>query len=722
MAIDVGDVIGRYRIDSVLGVGGMGVVYHATDTVLDRRVALKVMSGAVSHDEGFRVRFQREAATLARLDSPHVIAIYDHGEHTDAHAGPDTPGSPYIVTQLVPGGELGQLIRDRGVLPPRLAAQVCAQIAAALADAHAAGVVHRDVKPANVLMRDADAAARGEPHVYLCDFGIAQTEGSSMTQAGGIAGTWGYLAPERGMGAPASPATDIYSVGCLLWACLTGTAPYRGSDVEVALAHQHAPVPQLLEDSETAAGINRVLARAMAKDPAQRYPTAEALRADLTALDRTGSSGIGVAADPTTLARPGGPGGTRTGATGTTGTTGTTGGGRNRLVLGGVAALALVLVLAGGAWAVLGGGGEPEVDPLTDGGSSETAGGAEDGPSGPTRNDFDGDGLGDLMVQTSSNNPDATRLRWLSEGTTFPDDPEEVPFEDPSESGVPVSGDFDGDGVADLVEYGAGGLIVVRYASGETTETEPGDLEGAFFGNAGDLDGDGLDDLTSTDFGDPGEEEVSRVFVSMATGDDEGLTVPEQAELPDDLADGRLEVGDVDGDGQAELVQIRGSDASVGAGEITILDYADGAFDYAARNLEITGLVQSDGLDIVQGDVDGDGAAELVFTDLGRSNRRIRVADFVERDGQLGLAQKKWFVGERSNDDDPDARPLRPVASDLNGDGAEDLVIFRRTPNGLSLDAYLSSGSSFSNAGSWADWDCDATCQDEFVTVDRNGL
>ncbi|WP_299054312.1 protein kinase [uncultured Nocardioides sp.] len=719
MAIDVGDRIGRYRIDSVLGVGGMGVVYNATDTVLDRQVALKVMSGAVSHDEGFRVRFQREAATLARLDSPHIIAIYDHGEHVEGPAGADVPaggGSPYIVTQLVPGGELGQLIQQRGVLPPRLAAQVCAQIAGALSDAHAAGVVHRDVKPANVLMRDAEAAARGEAHVYLCDFGIAQTEGSSMTQAGGIAGTWGYLAPERGMGAPASPATDIYSVGCLLWACLTGTAPYRGSDVEVALAHQHAPIPQLMEDSELAAGINRVLATAMAKDPAQRYRSADALRADLLTIDRPGASGIGVAADPRSLARPGGtaPGGTRLGATGKAGS------GRNRVLLAGGAALLLVLALGGGAWAVLGGDDAPQADPgtgTTEGGGTGTDGEAEE-PSGPTPGDYDGDGLGDLMVQTGDDEP--TRLRWLSTGSGFPESPEEVDFEDPSSPGVPVRGDFDGDGLADLVGYGAGGVIRIEYADGDVTETEPGPLDGAgqYFATVADIDGDGLDDITSV----PLDQSETQVFVSMATGDDEGLTVAEERPLPSDLRDGRLEAGDVDGDGQAELVHITGSTSALGAGEVTIMEFTEDGFEYAARDLLVTGLVQSDGLDIVQGDVDGDGAVEIVFTDLGRSNRRIRVADFVEEDGELTLQQKKWFVGERSQDDDPDARALRPVASDLDGDGAEDLVIFRRTPTGLSLDAYLSTGSSFTNAGSWGEWDCDTQCQNNFLAVDRNGI
>ena len=168
--------------------GGMGVVYAATDTRLDRRVALKLVSGQLAGDPSFVTRFQREAAVLARLDSPHIVAIFDHGEQD---------GTPYIATQYVGGGDLGALIAGRGALPPQLALRVCAQIAGALADAHRVGVIHRDVKPSNVLLRDPDAA---ELHAYLCDFGIAQTESEGLTTAGAIAGSWAYLAPERANG------------------------------------------------------------------------------------------------------------------------------------------------------------------------------------------------------------------------------------------------------------------------------------------------------------------------------------------------------------------------------------------------------------------------------------------------------------------------------------------------------------------------------------------
>ncbi len=235
----VGATFGRYRIESRLGMGGMGVVYAATDTRLNRRVALKVISGQLAGDEQFVARFGHEAEVLTRLDSPHVIAIFDHGE---------VDGVPYIATQLVGGGDLGTMLRDRGPLPPAQAAAVCAQLAEALDDAHRVGVVHRDVKSSNVLVRDPDA---DEPFVYLCDFGIALTDSRGLTSSGGMAGSWAYISPERARGEAATPVSDVYSLGCLFWVCLTGRTPYDGTDVEMAIAHLNAPVPQVDGDDES---------------------------------------------------------------------------------------------------------------------------------------------------------------------------------------------------------------------------------------------------------------------------------------------------------------------------------------------------------------------------------------------------------------------------------------------------------------------------------------
>lgn len=268
----VGEVFGRYRIDAQVGMGGMGVVFAATDTRLGRRVALKVMAGALASDPEFRERFQREAGVLARLDSPHVIRIFDHGE---------VEGFPFIATQFVGGGDLADLVRSRGGLSLGAAVRVCAQVAEALGDAHRVGVVHRDIKPANVLLRDPDAV---ELEAFLCDFGIAQTEARGLTVTGGVAGTWPYLAPERVQGAPATPASDVYALGCVFHAVLTGRAPYRGSDVEVAMAHVNAPVPQLPGGDATTAAVNAVLARVLAKDPRDRPASAEELRGWLLGL------------------------------------------------------------------------------------------------------------------------------------------------------------------------------------------------------------------------------------------------------------------------------------------------------------------------------------------------------------------------------------------------------------------------------------------------------
>ncbi len=205
---EVGDTLGRYRITDVLGHGGMGVVFAAVAPDLDRPVAVKVLAPQASVDPKLRERFAREAATLARLDSPHIVYILEYGEHD---------GCLYLVTQLIPGGDLRQYLDEHGPLPPRQAADVMRQVAAALEEAHSHGIVHRDLKSANVLLRHLPG---GQLHAYLCDFGIARADTNETTSAVGVVGTLEYLAPERQGGAPASVATDIYSLGCLLWAAV----------------------------------------------------------------------------------------------------------------------------------------------------------------------------------------------------------------------------------------------------------------------------------------------------------------------------------------------------------------------------------------------------------------------------------------------------------------------------------------------------------------------
>lgn len=266
-----GETFGRYQLRRVLGAGGMGMVYAAHDPVLDREVALKLVVPHLAGDPEFRARFQHEAEVLARLDSDRIVRIFDHGEHE---------GSLFIVTQLVEGGDLQKLVAGSGPLSPALAVEVVCQVLEGLRDAHAVGVVHRDIKPANVLLRQ----RHGEVEAFLCDFGIAAAAERGFTRTGGVAGSLPYMAPERHEGRDATSASDVYAVGCLLWHGLTGSAPYVGTDVEVAMAHIEGRVPQLPGRDDFSRRTNAVLAKAMAKDPRKRYASAKAMASDLRPL------------------------------------------------------------------------------------------------------------------------------------------------------------------------------------------------------------------------------------------------------------------------------------------------------------------------------------------------------------------------------------------------------------------------------------------------------
>ncbi len=269
----VGEEFGTYRIVRQLGRGGMGVVFAAEHRGLGRTVALKVLSPELAGQADYRTRFSREATVLARLDSPHVVQVLDHGEHD---------GCLYIATQYVAGGDLADALRAHGPVPVAQAAEIAEQVAWALGDSHAAGVVHRDVKPSNVLLREVSS----ELFVYLCDFGIAQDRDPGLTAPGAVAGTFAYLAPERLRGEPATASADLYALGCVLFTSLVGSAPYAGSDVEIGMGHLNAPVPQVAAGSPVAVAVNAVLQRSMAKDPGARYPDARAMRHDLRELAR----------------------------------------------------------------------------------------------------------------------------------------------------------------------------------------------------------------------------------------------------------------------------------------------------------------------------------------------------------------------------------------------------------------------------------------------------
>ena len=269
-----GERLGHFVVGRRIGGGGMGVVFEAHDEALDRQVAIKIISPHLADDPAFRERFIREARSLASLDSTHVVHVYAHGEAT-----PEEGGRLYLVTQLIPDGDLGGLLQAYGAPPPAMALDLLGQIADGLADAHAAGLIHRDIKPANVLLRrrvDGNQA-------YLSDFGIARPiDAESSGTTTGTMGTPTYMAPELHLGDQPSVASDVYSLGCLLWAALTGRAPYAGtSDYQIVTAHLEQPVPQLDPSSELAVEANRILRTSMAKAPAERYPSAAAMRDDL---------------------------------------------------------------------------------------------------------------------------------------------------------------------------------------------------------------------------------------------------------------------------------------------------------------------------------------------------------------------------------------------------------------------------------------------------------
>ena len=271
-----GDVFADHRIEGVAGRGGMGVVYRATELGLERVVALKVITPVLALEEDFRRRFVAESKAAASIEHPNVIPVYHAGERD---------GVLFIVMRYIDGPDLRALVRAEVRLEPERAAHIVAQVGGALDAAHRHGLVHRDVKPANVLLGDED-------HAYLTDFGLtkrsATTGGGGLSRAGGWVGTLGYVAPEQIRGERIDARTDIYALGCVLVHALTGSAPYmRDTDEATLWAHLNALPPS--EDVPPA--FEGVVARALAKDPSDRYPSAGDLgRAALRAAGRSATS------------------------------------------------------------------------------------------------------------------------------------------------------------------------------------------------------------------------------------------------------------------------------------------------------------------------------------------------------------------------------------------------------------------------------------------------
>jgi tRNA A-37 threonylcarbamoyl transferase component Bud32 len=260
----------RYAIEERVATGGMGTVFVATDERLGRRVAIKVLKEELAHDPRFVERFRREARAAGALSHPNVAGVYDFGEDSERH---------FMVMEMAPGRDLAQLLREEGPLSPDRVVRMGTQIAEAIGHAHSAGLVHRDIKPANVIIGEED-------RVKVTDFGIARAAGdSTLTATGSVLGTAHYISPEQAAGDRIGSATDIYSLGIVLYEMLTGTLPFTGdSALAVAMRHASDEVPRPSElNPDVPDGLDEVVAKATAKVPEDRYASGSDLAAALAA-------------------------------------------------------------------------------------------------------------------------------------------------------------------------------------------------------------------------------------------------------------------------------------------------------------------------------------------------------------------------------------------------------------------------------------------------------
>jgi streptogramin lyase len=273
----IGSTLAGYRLDALIARGGMGVVYRATHLGLERPVALKVIARELADREGFRERFLRESRLAASLDHPAVVPVFDSRE---------VDGELIVAMRLVSGGDLRKLIDREGALPPTRAIALLGQVAEALDAAHAAGIVHRDVKPHNVLV-EGDRA-------FLSDFGLAKALGDSGVLSGAsVVGTAEYMSPEQWRGSTVGPPADVYSLGCVLYEALTGIAPYARKEADT--------------EPEMPVGLDAVIERAVSKDPRERYPSAGALIGAARERQGAGMAATRVLSEPGAMSEPGTP-------------------------------------------------------------------------------------------------------------------------------------------------------------------------------------------------------------------------------------------------------------------------------------------------------------------------------------------------------------------------------------------------------------------------------
>jgi eukaryotic-like serine/threonine-protein kinase len=281
---------GRYRIQRKLGAGGMADVYLAEDQELGRRVAIKILNSRHGNDDQFIERFRREAKNAAALNHPNIVSIYDRGEAEDTY---------YIAMEFLDGRTLKELVVSRGAAPVNVAIEYARQILSALRFAHRHGIVHRDIKPHNVMVD-------GEGRVKVTDFGIARAGTSQMTETGSIVGTAQYLSPEQAKGAEVDPRSDLYSLGIVLYELLTGETPFDGeTPVEIAMKHlSNTPQPPSKLRPDIPPELDMVVLRALAKNPDDRYQSADQMEADLERVARGASVAAATVDTATQVLRP----------------------------------------------------------------------------------------------------------------------------------------------------------------------------------------------------------------------------------------------------------------------------------------------------------------------------------------------------------------------------------------------------------------------------------
>jgi serine/threonine protein kinase len=261
-------LLDRYEVGRLLGAGGMAEVFEGRDRLLARRVAIKVLQAQFVRDPSFLIRFKREAQAAASLSHPNIVGVYDTGSEDGTH---------FIVMEYVDGRTLKEVIRAEGPLYPERAAEICADVCSALVAAHARGLIHRDIKPGNVMLTP-------DGKVKVMDFGIARaTTSETITQTAAVVGTAQYISPEQAQGQTVDYRSDLYSLGCCLYEMLTGTVPFTGA-TPVAIAYRHVredPTPPRMLNADVPAPLEAICLKAMAKLPDNRYQTAAEFQSDL---------------------------------------------------------------------------------------------------------------------------------------------------------------------------------------------------------------------------------------------------------------------------------------------------------------------------------------------------------------------------------------------------------------------------------------------------------